>query len=318
MEYEDLRPVETELNALTAPGGELHRHSALATHHERVPVSSERVRFQRSLLDNLMEEGEEGVETGGRVAVLITAGPPGAGKSTKVEELGLADDGWRHIDADDIKRKLLDAALADGIFEPVFSRTLADGYPIMPNEGSSLVHNESVFLADRLIERCLEAQENVVIEGTLSWDGLPSRYLRLLALNDYREMTILDVEVDMATALEQAYTRWAKGRKAAIAGEPNGGGRFTPGEAITRIYDAAGEYSFCNKNAVDLYIDPAADDFDVVELIVAQPGCDDQRYRRTVGNYGDKAPHYLSDPKPPTVAGDPFAALQESMRKLTR
>lgn len=298
MEYEDLRPVEAELNTLTAPGAELYRHSPLATQQEKVPPSAERLRFQRRLLDDFLEESEEGVEKGGRVAVLITAGPPGAGKSTKVDELGLADDGWRHIDADDLKRRLLDAALADGIFDSVLSRTLADGYQIMPNELSSLVHNESVSLADRLIERCLEAQENVVIEGTLSWHGLPPRYLRMLSLNDYKEMTILDVEVDMATALEQAYTRWAKGRKAAIAGNPGGGGRFTPRDAITRIYDAAGEYSACNKNAVDLYVDRAADDFDVVELIVSQPGCGEKRYRRTVGSYGAEAPRYLSDPEP--------------------
>lgn len=318
MDYEHLRPVEAELNALTAPGGELYRHSALATYHEKDPVTTERARFQRRLLDDLIEEGEDRVEKGGRVAVLITAGPPGAGKSTKVDDLGLAGDGWRRIDADDIKRKLLDAALVDGNFGQLFLRRLADGYPIMPNELASLVHNESVFLADRLIERCLEAQENVVIEGTLSWNGLPPRYLRMLSLNDYRQMTILDVEVEMATALEQAYQRWAKGRTEAIDGKSNGGGRFTPREAITGIYDASvGVYSVCNKNAVDLYVDPAADDFDVVELIVAQPGCPDQRYRRTVGNYGTEAPHYLNDPSGLTRV-DPMAALYESIRKLAK
>lgn len=193
----------------------------------------------------------------------------------------------------------------------------------MPNELSSLVHNESVFLADRLIERCLEAQENVVIEGTLSWHELPAKYLRLLALNDYRKMTILDVEVDMDTALEQAYTRWAEGRTAAIAGESNGGGRFTLRDAITKIFDAAGEYSSCNKNAVDLFTDPAADDLDIVELIVAQAGRVEQRYLRTVGHYRTSVPRYLSEPEPPPPsappsppAGDPTGFwLQYPMKK---
>ncbi|WP_434614739.1 hypothetical protein [Arthrobacter sp. A5] len=63
----------------------------------------------------------------------------------------------------------------------------------MPKEVSSLVHNESVYLADRLTERCLEARDNVVIEGTLSWSGLPSRYFSLLELNDYSRVTLLDV-----------------------------------------------------------------------------------------------------------------------------
>ncbi|HEX9229317.1 MAG TPA: zeta toxin family protein [Arthrobacter sp.] len=309
MSYEDLRPVAAQLDALTAPGAELNRDSALATYDPKVAPSADRVRFQRRLLDDFIEEGEEDVERSGRVAVLVTAGPPGAGKSTAIDSRGLAGDGWRRIDPDEIKRTLLDAAVADGRFEAVFSRTLADGHPIMPNEVSSLVHNESVFLTDRLIERCVEAQENVVIEGTLSWNGLPSRYLGLFSLNDYRKMTILDVEVDMTTALEQAYTRWAEGRTAAIAGEPNGGGRFTPRDAITKIYDAAGEHSFCNKNAVDLFTDPGANDIDVVELIVARPGSDDLRYLRTVGHYRTEVPRYLSDPMPtptPTLAGTPM------------
>lgn len=308
MDYEGLRAVEAQLNALTAPGAELHRHSALATYNPEIPVSTERLRFQRRLLDDIRAEGEEDVEKNGRVAVLITAGPPGAGKSTKVKNLELAGDGWRVIDADAIKRKLLDTALADGIFTSVFLRRLADGHPVMPNEVSSLVHNESVFLADRLIERCLEARENVVIEGTLSWSGLLPRYLRMLSLNDYTDMTILDVEVDMATAIEQAYTRWAEGRTAAIAGEQNGGGRFTPRDAITSIYDADGRFSVCNENAVDLFTHPGAADIDVVKLIVSSPAnTKEQMYRRAVGTYISQIPHYLKDPEPEEAPTEPTA-----------
>lgn len=45
---------------------------------------------------------QSGVERDGRAA-LLTAGAPGAGKSTAVQQLGLVDDGWRRLDADIVK-----------------------------------------------------------------------------------------------------------------------------------------------------------------------------------------------------------------------
>lgn len=297
MDDATLRRVDGELNALTSLGGELHRHSPLATNRPGQLVSPERIRFQRRLLDEFIAEGEADVQKDGLAAV-VTAGPPGAGKSTIVRNLHLGGPGWRIIDADEIKLKLLDAAVRDGIFDKVLVRRLADGYFIMPNELSSLVHNESVQLADRLIERSLEARENVVIEGTLSWPGLPRQYTRMLELHEYTNVTIVDVEVDCATALEQAYFRWSEGRTKAINGDRNGGGRFTPREAITAIYDASG-FSVCNQNAIDLFNSPGVAGFSEVGLIVSTgPLPEDRRvYRRIVGDHVGEAPGYLKDTK---------------------
>jgi len=208
----------------------------------------------------------------------------------------LGGPGWRVIDADAIKLRLLGAAERDGIFGKVLVRRLADGYFIMPNELSSLVHNESVLLADRLIERSLEARENVVIEGTMSWPGLPRQYAQMLELHEYADVTIVDVEVDCATALEQAYFRWSEGRTKAINGARNGGGRFTPREAITSIYDASG-FSVCNQNAVDFFNSPEVAGFSEMELIVSTgPLPEDlQVYRRIVGEHTEEPPGYLKD-----------------------
>ncbi|WP_461634623.1 zeta toxin family protein [Glutamicibacter soli] len=242
-------------------------------------------------MDEILSDGVGEVEKDGLAAVVVTAGPPGAGKSTLLDGMDIAGPGWRRIDADDIKVKLLEVAMNDGSFDQLFARNLSDGYPIMMNELSSLVHRESVFLADRLIERCLESRENVIIEGTLSWSGLPRRYLRDFEQNDYSSVTILDVEVDQATALEQAFNRWATGRHEAIQGAANGGGRFTPREAITSIYGADSRVSSCNKNAVDFFNDPGAESFDDLKLIVYNG--QSQEYRRVVGTYLTPVPSYL-------------------------
>ncbi len=303
MDDATLRRVEQELNLLTAAGGKLHKNSALATYIAGQPFSPDRVRFQRILLDELIAEGEGDIEKDG-LAALVTAGPPGAGKSTQVRELRLAGAGWRVIDADDIKVRLLQAALQEGIFDSVLNHgLLADDYPVMLNELASLVHNESVFLADQLIERCLEARENVVIEGTLSWEGLPRRYARMLELNEYASVTILDVEVDCATALEHAYNRWMEGRIREINGARNGGGRFTPREAITSLYDATSRFSVCNENAVDFFTSDGVSGFGEIELIVStgpQPE-DRHAYKRIVGNYTAEEPVYLKNSVPPVL-----------------
>lgn len=164
-----LQRVHEELSWLTSEGGSAHRNSLRATQQPNQPldISGERLRFQRELLDELLSEGEDLIQKEGFAAVVVTAGPPGAGKSTHIDEMHVAD-GWREIDADEIKIRLLKAALKDGRFDDFLSTDLADGHPIMMNELSSLVHNESVSLADLVIKRCLERKENVVIQGTLS------------------------------------------------------------------------------------------------------------------------------------------------------
>lgn len=306
MDEATLRRVEDELNALTASGSELHKNSALATHLPGKAIDPERLRFQRQLLDELIDEGKGDIGTDG-LAALVTAGPPGAGKSTLVRNLHLAGEGWRVIDADDIKVRLLRTALQDGIFSSIFARRLADGHPIMPNELSSLVHHESTFLADQLIERSLEANENVVIEGTLAWEGLPRRYARLLELHEYEKVKIVDVEVDCATALEQAYVRWSEGRVKAINGQDGMGGRFTPREAITSLYDSTGQFSRCNRNAVDLFNSDGVTGFSEVELLVAtNPQKDNPAsYKRIVGKYTGGVPQYLQDSVQQAAEGTP-------------
>jgi len=56
---------------------------------------------------------QSGVERDGRAA-LLTAGAPGAGKSTAVARLGLADEGSRRLDADVVKDYLVQELAGGG------------------------------------------------------------------------------------------------------------------------------------------------------------------------------------------------------------
>jgi len=63
---------------------------------------------------------------------LLTAGVPGAGKSSVVSQLGLVDEGWRRLDADVVKDYLLEDLVVTGRVEDLLVRELADAHPVMP------------------------------------------------------------------------------------------------------------------------------------------------------------------------------------------
>ena len=289
--------VEAELNALTLSDGELGKNSPRSTSALYGPTDFSRRRFQAEVIEQYLDLSPD-VGHDGLATAVITAGPPGAGKSTLVETRGYAGAGWRVIDADRIKEILLHRAKTDGIYDDLLARTLADGRPILLNELASLVHAESATIARYILDRSLEEQENVVIEGTLTWPGLGGEYLLKLAANDYRRLTIVDVEVPFATALENAGDRWWQGRIAALdgTGDP-AGGRFTPRDAIAASFPS-GAVSVCNQNATRLFNDPRSRNFGQIRLIVEDRTSREEELYEFVANYGTVAgpwPHSLED-----------------------
>ncbi len=201
-------------------------------------------------------------------AALLTAGVPGAGKSRAVERLGVVDEGWRRLDADVVKDYLIEDLVGGGHHDDLLGELLADGYPIMPAELATLVHEESVVLLDQLRVHCLSRGENVVIEGTLSWPPAGERLLGELVRRGYREVSIVDVEVASGVAHEQARNRWWRGRQDRIAGHGLGG-RFVPAEAIDRAFpDPADRYSVCAANARALFDSSTARALPVITLTV--------------------------------------------------
>lgn len=216
--------VHAELSALHSPGGALADPPP-----DLAPFFTEAVRLEvateyRARRPNAPSDGR---------AVIVTAGPPGAGKSTALAALDGIED-YRRIDPDEIKDLLLGRAAAEGLLDLLGSITLPDGRPVALREVSWWVHHVSTDIADDVRALSLSRGENVVVEGTLQWRPLAETYTSQLGLNDYERLTVLDVEVPLEVAVQQARHRWWDYR----TGTDPLGGRFMSDEAVARFYDA--------------------------------------------------------------------------------
>ena len=226
-----------DLTRLLADGGPLHDPPP--------PVSAF---LTEDLLDEVTDEYRRlkpAGEIGGK-AVIITAGPPGAGKSQALRTLL---NRHRRIDPDEIKSLILDKLERAGLLDSRRLHTLSDADPVSPAELSLWVHKAANDVAEdaRLIS--LSLQENFAMEGTLQWDKLPADYSVELADSDYEELTVLDIEVRRSVAIEQAKDRWWVARH---DGTPLGG-RFMADESFDRYYPDRPEVSITATRARELY-----------------------------------------------------------------
>ncbi|MFJ4027893.1 zeta toxin family protein [Paenarthrobacter sp. NPDC089989] len=187
---------------------------------------------------------QQDVMTAGH-AVVIAAGPPGAGKTEALKTLDLK--GYRLIDPDDAKDLILDDAERHGLLGYRHKYTLPDGKPVGVRELASHVHTISTRTTNLVRQMALATGENVIIDGTLSWEKLPAQYIDELFVSRYEEVDIVDVETIRETAIERARQRWWSGRLQ----DPVMGGRFVPDAVIEHCY-ASGPESICAANALKL------------------------------------------------------------------
>lgn len=191
----DLRgQVARQLTDLSAPGAPLHRDSDQSTARLYRRGDIGRARFQKDTIDWYLSQANP--RLGGRTAI-VTAGPPGAGKSALLKTRIADLDEYRVIDADIIKDHLIRQAIADGIYDHLLAMApLADGHGLAPRELSALVHVESVRLAEAIRETCTSLKENVVIEGTITWYLQGPNIFRELADNDYFDVEVYGIDIE--------------------------------------------------------------------------------------------------------------------------
>lgn len=208
------------------------------------------------------------VEHDGKVAI-VTAGPPGAGKSTRVDTIP-GRDGYRHIDSDDIKSRLLDVLSEHGVFDDIHRvGQMLDGQPILLYELSGWVHSISTDLQRDLIRSAILRGENVLIEGTLGWDGLVDRYGTWLEDAEYERIDIIDVEVSLTDAIENVRQRWWKARC-----RGGSGGRFMADERIADLYPADNQETSKAVGNADALFDWTRDTIHFVRLERTHRGAD--------------------------------------------
>ncbi|MGG5753651.1 zeta toxin family protein [Zafaria sp. Z1313] len=191
-------------------------------------------------------------------AVVVTAGPPGAGKSSAL--LRQPYEGYRLIDPDIIKDLVLQDAERRKLLDFRLGRVLSDGRGVALRELATHVHRASTRIADVVRDMALKAGENVIVDGSLSWERLPGQYIDELSRAGYEHLTVVSVEVPLETAYERARSRWWTGRHA-----DEMGGRFVPDHVISAMFSADGS-SQCTTNAAKL-AERGRDELGAVELI---------------------------------------------------
>lgn len=228
--------VHAALTSLYSAGGGLEKApELLLAYFDDAAV----VRLAKAYMDR-----QRDVASGGR-AVVVAAGPPGAGKTEALKTLDLR--GYRLIDPDDAKDMILDDAERHGLLGYRHDYTLPDGGPVGVRELASHVHGISTRTTNLVRQMALAAGENVIIDGTLSWERLPAQYIDELFMSRYEEVEVVDVETTRTNAIERARQRWWLGR----ASDSAMGGRFVPDVVIDNCY-GGGIESQCAANALSL------------------------------------------------------------------
>jgi len=117
-------------------------------------------------------------------------------------------------------------------------------------ELSSLVHEESSYLADILRKRIISAGKNLVIDSTLSSFSKAKDLVHFLSAHKYK-IEIINVTITPDIAENRIRTRWENGyRRAFETNDDKLGGRWVPSDYWRNLYNAETNESICHENAL--------------------------------------------------------------------
>lgn len=251
------------LIALTRPGGSLDSDSGHSTHKHSDwfdadgEPSRERQKVHRKILREFFAQN---VAQGGQA--IMTAGPPGAGKSTALNDIyartGTTAKDWLVLDADGFKDRILKQAIADGSYDTHLTtdeirQIEAGGEKIWPRERAALVHEESSYLMKAARNEAIRQRRNIIIDGTMSSESKSKELAAQLERSGYQVKVVL-VDAPKPVTEARADYRWRTGYENAAAGtaaDPDDqllGGRFVPAQIIDGMYRDESE-SVCAASA---------------------------------------------------------------------
>lgn len=253
--YETLRRFSDE-------GGPLRTESSTATTRwsdafiAGAPSSSRRA-LHRAMLDRVLQP--EGVD---EPRIIMTAGPPAAGKTRAVDaeviRSGIPNEQWVRADPDRMKDLLLQALVDDGSYRdrllPDQVKELEDqGEHFFRREMASLVHEESSQLTKDLIRRTLNDGACMVLDGVLANEAAARKTLKRIAVADADyEVALVVVDCTLEASRARGKRRWERGYRQALDAMDQGahpdtqnGGRFVPSEFRRLVFPRPQASSVC-------------------------------------------------------------------------
>ncbi|MFJ3855368.1 zeta toxin family protein [Streptomyces sp. NPDC090085] len=244
-----------ELQRRMARGGDLSPGPADTVHQfsQGGRWNRQRRALQNAIVDRFKAEYAD--RPRGGHAVLLTAGAPGAGKSTAQSSLdayrheeselgrhlsaahGLSVNDYVVLDPDEFKRALFEAGGLPRLRPEDLA--LPSGRTLAPAELSGLLHAEASDIRDQFEAWARAEGYNLLYDATLANEPVATALLYRLAQDGYDQRVILSVEVPLNVSLAQNADRWLKGRLAYERGEDPYGGRMSPEGMIRALYGKA-------------------------------------------------------------------------------
>jgi predicted kinase len=196
--------------------------------------SPERRKLHKKLINKMLDKYNNVPNEG---QVIMSAGLPGAGKTTVLTKtLKYSVNDYATISSDDFKELLAEEGgipKVDGLY---------------PMEASPLVHEESSYLADTLLNKLAKEHKNIIYDFTCKNANKTRKRLNTFKNYGYEMKNVQFVYVDIPpdVAQERAKSRYTMG----LNHNKKIGGRFLPPEIIDKCRTDSKKYNSKNAESV--------------------------------------------------------------------